>query len=123
MLLYKVKATLYTIVKSIGYGEPTYNTRRPHNALNNWVRRRKYPSRQTINRFSYNTGTRIYVVSGKHATSTASHRKPVQNLITIIICDCKLMKRSFSIVHPQGTHENIAEVSCEKLDRDSGEHM
>ena len=30
----------------------------------------------------------------------------------------QLMQRSFSIVHTQGTH--IAEVSCEKLDLDSG---
>ena len=33
--------------------------------------------RQTVNRSAYNTGTGIYVVSGKHATSTTSHRKPV----------------------------------------------
>ena len=36
-----------------------------------------YSSRQTINRFAYITGTRNYVVRGKHATSTTYHRKPV----------------------------------------------
>ena len=30
------------------------------------------------------------------------------------------MKSCFSIVHPQGTHVNITEVSCEELDLDSG---
>ena len=30
------------------------------------------------------------------------------------------MKSCFYIVHPQGTHVNITEVSCEELDLDSG---
>ena len=29
------------------------------------------------NRFAYNTGARINIVSGKHATSATSHWKPV----------------------------------------------
>ena len=34
------------------------------------------------------------------------------------------MKRSFYIVHPQCTHVNINEISCEKLDLDSsGTHV
>ena len=72
-----VKATYYTIVTSRGYGGPTYNTHRPHNDLYNWVKRSVYPTHQTINRCEYNTGTRINVVSGKHATSTTSREKPV----------------------------------------------
>ena len=34
------------------------------------------------------------------------------------------MKHSFPIVHPQGTHVNITEVGCEKLDLySSGTHV
>ena len=34
------------------------------------------------------------------------------------------MKRSFSVVHPQGAHVNITEVGCEKLDLySSGTHV
>ena len=106
----------YTTVTSIGYGGPRTIHIAPHNALYNWVKRKSYPSHNTKNRFAYNTGARVNIVSGKHATSATSHWKPVLNSVTIVVCDHELVKRSFPIVHPQGTHVNITEVSCEKLD-------
>ena len=49
----------------------------PHNSLYNWVKQSVYPSHQTINRFAYNTGTIMNVLTGKHATSNTSHWKHV----------------------------------------------
>ena len=49
----------------------------PHNGPYNWVKRNIYSIQYTKNRFAYNTGTIINIVSGIHATSTTSHWKPV----------------------------------------------
>ena len=73
-----VRSTYYTTVMSIGYGGPTYNTHPPTMLFTIGLSERAIlVIRLKIDLRIHNTGARINVVSGKHASSATSHWKPV----------------------------------------------